>query len=112
MNVVYWLYGSNRAMINLLKIRWRESLTWETKQEFGDNIKIRPVNFSMEYRHMLGSMHSFMTKGYVAISQQHEKLFISLRTAYAGEYSLDKKETSDDDSLDGLRLSLKGFKIN
>jgi hypothetical protein len=39
------------------------------------------------------------------------KLIISLRTAQANEYSLDKEHTSYDDSLDALRLSLKGYKI-
>jgi hypothetical protein len=34
-----------------------------------------------------------------------------LRTAYTKEYSLDKEQTSYDDLLDGLRLSLKGYNI-
>jgi hypothetical protein len=34
-----------------------------------------------------------------------------LGTAQATEYSLDKKQTSYDDSLDALRLSLKGYLI-
>ena len=37
--------------------------------------------------------------------------FISLRTAQAKEYSLDKEQTSYDDLLDALRLSLKGYQI-
>lgn len=40
-----------------------------------------------------------------------EKLIISLRTAYAKELSLDKKETTYDDLLDALRLALKGFEF-
>jgi hypothetical protein len=35
LNTVFWIDGSNRAMVNLLKIRWNESLTWETSQSFG-----------------------------------------------------------------------------
>lgn len=46
MNTLFFIDGSNRAMINLLKIRWDESLTWETSELFGPNTKIRPVNFS------------------------------------------------------------------
>jgi hypothetical protein len=38
--------------------------------------------------------------------EKFEKLIISLRTAQAKEYSLDKEQTSYDDLLDGLRLSL------
>ena len=34
-----------------------------------------------------------------------------LRTAYAEELTLDKEQTSYDDSLDALRLSLKGYSI-
>ena len=37
--------------------------------------------------------------------------FLSLRTAQAKEYSLDKEQTSYDDLLDALRLSLKGYQI-
>lgn len=33
------------------------------------------------------------------------------RTATTKEYSLDKEQTSYDDSLDALRLSLKGYLI-
>ena len=52
-----------------------------------------------------------VSKGYLAIPSKYEKLMTSLRTAYAGEYSLDKEQTSYDDSLDALRLSLKGYNI-
>jgi len=51
-------------------------------------------------------------KGYLAIPSQHDKLITSLRTAYATHYSLDKDQTSYNDLLDALRLSLKGYKID
>jgi hypothetical protein len=35
----------------------------------------------------------------------------SLRTAFANELNLDKEVTSYSDSLDALRLSLKGYNI-
>jgi hypothetical protein len=38
-------------------------------------------------------------------------LIVSLRTAQAKEYSLDKEQTSYDDLLDSLRLSMKGYNI-
>jgi hypothetical protein len=40
-----------------------------------------------------------------------EKIVISLRTAQAKEYSLDKEQTSHSDILDALRLSLRGYNI-
>lgn len=32
MNTLFYIDGSNRAVVNLLKIRWDESLNWESKQ--------------------------------------------------------------------------------
>jgi hypothetical protein len=111
MNTLFFIDGSNRAMVNLLKIRWDESLNWESTQSFGSNIKIRPVNFSTEHKNMLSSLHAIISKQYLAIDSKHDKLITSLHTAYAKELSLDKEQTSYDDLLDGLRLSLKGYNI-
>ena len=97
MNVAYYIDGSNRAMVNLLKIRWDESLNWESKQSFGDNIKIRPVNFSTEHKNMLSNLHAIISKGYLAIEERHDKLLTSLRTAYAEELNLKKEQTSYDE---------------
>ena len=47
----------------------------------------------------------------MAIPEKFDKLIVSLRTAYAKEYSLDKEQTSYDDMVDALRLSLKGYQI-
>ncbi len=52
-----------------------------------------------------------INEGYLAIPHKFEKLIISLRTAQVKEYSLDKEQTSYDDLLDALRLSLKGYEI-
>lgn len=38
---------------------------------------------------------------------KYDKLITSLRTAYITELDLEKKQTSYDDLLDALRLSLK-----
>jgi hypothetical protein len=111
MNTYYYIDGSNRAFLNLLKIRWNESLNWDSTKPFNDSIKIRPVNFSTENKTMLSAMHTFITKGYVAIPKKHDKLITSLRTAWVEELSLDKKETSYDDLLDALRLALKAYNI-
>jgi hypothetical protein len=112
MNTLFYIDGSNRAMVNLLKIRWDEPLTgWETAKVFGPNIVIRPVNFSTEHRNMLSNLHTIISKGYLAIEEQHDKLLTSLRTAYAEELNLKKEQTSYSDLLDGLRLALKGYNI-
>ena len=52
-----------------------------------------------------------INKEYLAIAEKYDKLIVSLRTAYAKEYSLDKEQTSYDDMIDALRLSLKGYNI-
>jgi hypothetical protein len=111
MNETYYIDGSNRAMVNLLKIRWQESLTWESSESFGQNIRIRPVNFNTEHKNMLSNLHALVSKEFLAIDPKHDKLITSLRTVYAKELTLDKEQTSYDDSLDALRLSLKGYSI-
>jgi len=94
-----------------IKIRWNESLNWESKSSFGDNIKIRPVNFSTEHKNMLSNLHTVISKRYLAIDSKHDKLLTSLRTAYAEELNLKKEQTSYSDLLDALRLALKGYNI-
>ena len=111
MNQIFYCDGSNRALINLLKIRWQESLSWESTESFGSNVKIRPVNFNTEHKNMLSNLHALVSKGFLAIDPKYDKLIVSLRTAYAKELTLDKEQTSYDDSLDALRLSLKGYSI-
>jgi len=58
---------------------------------------------------MLSNLYAVISKEYLAIPEKYDKLITSLRTAWAEELSLDKKETSYDDLLDALRLALKGF---
>jgi hypothetical protein len=60
---------------------------------------------------MLSNLHVVVSKGYVAIPEKYDKLITSLRTAWALELSLDKEQTSYDDLLDALRLSLMGYHI-
>ena len=61
---------------------------------------------TMTYLHML------INKEYLAVPNEFDKLIISLMTAYAKEYSLDKKQTSYTDSIDALRLACKMYKVN
>jgi terminase large subunit-like protein len=113
MNTHFFIDGSNAAMVNLLKIKFGESLHWQQIKDFGSNsnVKIRPISFNSEHKNMLSNLHAVVTKGYLAIPEKYDKLITSLRTAYAKELDLDKKQTSYDDLLDALRLSLKGFEF-
>lgn len=108
---LFFIDGSNRAIVNLLKIRWDESLTWETSESFGPNTRIRPVNFSTEHKNMLSNLHAVISKNYLSIDKSHEKLLTSLRTATAENLSLIKDKMSYSDLLDALRLGLKGYNI-
>jgi hypothetical protein len=60
---------------------------------------------------MLPNLHAVISKGYLAIDKKYDKLITSLCTAYANELSLDKDQTSYNDLLVALRLSLKGYSI-
>ncbi|HEU4468274.1 MAG TPA: hypothetical protein VFR61_04475 [Nitrososphaeraceae archaeon] len=110
-NTLFFIDGSNRAIVNLLKIRWDEPITWETSESFGPNTRIKPVNFSTEHKNMLSNLHAMISKEYLAIEEKHDKLLTSLTTAYAEELKLKKKQTSYNDLLDALRLALKGYTI-
>jgi hypothetical protein len=103
--------AANRGAINLLKVAFGESLTWEPGDVNPDSMKVLPVNFQTEHKQMLSHLHFLITKNYLAIPSKYNELIISLRTAYANELSLDKNQTSYNDLLDALRLSLKGYQL-
>ena len=105
--------GSNRAFVNLLKIAFSESLNWEksiTKPN-PNNTKVIPVYFATEHKQMLSHLAMMISKSYLAIPKEYDKLAIALRTAYSTELSLDKERTSYSDSLDALRLACKMYKM-
>jgi hypothetical protein len=64
-----------------------------------------------DHKQMLNHLHLLVNKEYLVIPEKYDKHILSLRTAIANEYTLDKEQTSHDDLLDALRLSLKGYKI-
>ena len=112
-NTWIWVDGCNRAFVNLMKVAFNESLKWENTKQ-GPNPeahKVLPVNFATEHKQMLAHLHMLVNKEYLAIPKQFDKLIISLRTAYAKEYSLDKEQSSYSDSLDALRLACKMYKM-
>jgi len=67
MNTLFYKDGANRAMVNLLKIRWDESLDWETGDASPELMKIIPVNFNTQHKNMLSNLHALVSKGYLAI---------------------------------------------
>jgi hypothetical protein len=112
-NTFIWIDGSNRAFVNLLKVAFNESLNWEKSitKPSPDSMKVIPVNFSTEHKQMLSSLAMMISKEYIAIPKEFDRLIISLRTAYSTELSLDKERTSYSDSLDALRLACKMYKM-
>jgi hypothetical protein len=110
-NLYYLIDGSNRAMVNLLKIKFGEPLNWDSKTAGPNNMTVIPVNFATEHKSMLSNLHVMITDKYLVIPDEHDKLIISLRTAYARDLSLDKEQTSYNDLLDALRSSLKGYEV-
>jgi hypothetical protein len=111
MNTYIWVDGANRAFVNLLKVAFDESLSWEKRTVSPNSMKVLPVNFGTEHKQMLSHLAVCVSKGYLCIPSKYDKLLISLRTAWANELSLDKEQTSYSDSLDALRLSCKMFKM-
>jgi hypothetical protein len=94
-----------------MRVVFGENPDYDYKTMNPETDEIIGVNFSTDQKSMLSHLYLMVNEGYLAISPKFEKLIISLRTAQANEYSLDKKQTSYDDLLDALRLSLKGYNI-
>jgi hypothetical protein len=112
-NTFIWIDGSNRAFCNLLKVAFSESLNWEKSisKPSPNNMKVIPVSFAAEHKQMLSHLAMMISKEYLCIPKEYDKLAIALRTAYANELSLDKEKTSYSDSLDALRLACKMYKM-
>ena len=109
-NTFIWVDGSNRAFCNLLKVAFSESLNWEKSRITPDSMKVLLVSFAAKHKQMLSHL-AMISKEYLCIPQEFDKLIISLRTADANELSLDKERTSYSDSLDALRLACKMYKM-
>ena len=86
-----------------------ESLNWDKSitKPSPNNMNVIPGNFATEHKQMLSHLAMMISKEYLCIPKEYEKLTIALCTAYANELSLDKEKTSYSDSLDALRLACK-----
>ena len=60
---------------------------------------------------MLSHLSMLVSKEYLCIPKQFDKMEIALRTAYADEYSLNKDRSSYNDLTDSLRLACKQYKM-
>ena len=60
---------------------------------------------------MLSHLAMMVSKSYLCIPKEFDRLIISLRTSTDTELSLDKERTSYSDSLDALRLACKMYKM-
>ena len=52
-----------------------------------------------------------ISKQYLCIPKQFDKMEIALRTAYSDEFSLNKERSSHNDLTDALRLTCKLYKM-
>ena len=95
-----------------MKVAFGESLNWEKHNITPESMKVLPVNFGTEHKQMLAHLSMLVSKSYLAVPKQFDKLIVSLRTAWANELSLDKEKTSYSDSIDALRLACKMYKMN
>jgi hypothetical protein len=113
MNTRFWVDGSNAGFVTTLKRKFGESFRPDIDYSkiSAEGQHVIPVHFATEHKQMLTHLHLFVDKGWLAIPKEYDKLLLSMRTAIATDYSLDKDETSYNDSLDALRLALKGYKM-
>ena len=108
-NTWFFVDGANRAAVNLMKVAFGESLNRENSKTTipPESMKVLPISVGTEHKQMLSHLAMLASKEYLCIPKEFDKLIISLRTAYANEYSLDKEQTSYSDSIDALRLACK-----
>jgi hypothetical protein len=110
-NIRFLVDGANAGFVRQLKVVFGEDPDYDYKNVSPDSMEILPVSFSSEHKQVLSHLYILINEGLLAIPEKYEKLIISLRTAQAKEYSLDKEQTTYDDLLDALRLSLKGYSL-
>jgi hypothetical protein len=72
-------------------------------------MKIIPVNFINTHENMLSKLRAFLEAGMIVIPADFKELIISLQTAVVDEDKLQKDQTTYDDMLDALRLSLQRY---
>jgi hypothetical protein len=111
--------GSNPEFIQPLKRQLKEDPDYDKvidrytkmKYDYRQVMKVIPVNFSTEHKTLLSHTKMLLEKGFIAINPVFDKLIVSLKTAQADEFKLDKKNTAFDDTFDAFRLALSYYTI-
>ena len=60
-----------------MKVAFDESLNWEKQNITPESMKILPVNFATEHKQMLAHLATLVSKSYLAVPKQFDKLIIS-----------------------------------
>lgn len=110
-----WVYidGSARSLITMLKIAFDENVNYEKAEDVSlHNNRIILVNFVTEHKKLLQHLYNLISNEYLCIPESMEKVIISLKSAVANEYSLDKSQSSYNDTLDALRLVVKPYRFD
>lgn len=106
-NIRFLVNGSNTGFVRQLKVVFDQDPDYDYKDANLETMEIVPVNFSTKHKQMLSHLYLMINKGYLAIPEKFDKVIVSLRTAQAKEYSLDKERTSCNDLLDALTIQSK-----
>jgi hypothetical protein len=111
-NILFYLDSANAGFCRQMRVTFGLSPDYDIKTMSPETDEIIAVPFSVSHKQMLSHLYLMVSEGNLAIGPKMEKFIISLRTATSDEYSLNKPLTSYNDILDGLRLSLIGYKVN
>jgi hypothetical protein len=107
-----YIDGSARLLITALKVAFNENVNYERAEDVSPHHnRILPINFVQVHKFLLQNLHNLISDNYICIPQSMEKFIISLKSAVANEYSLHKTQSSYNDTLDALRLSMRPFKF-
>jgi hypothetical protein len=90
-----WSYvdGSARSLITALKVAFNENINYEKAEDVSPHHnRILPINFVQEHKFLLQNLYNLISDNYVCIPQSMEKVIISLKSAVANQYSLDKTQ--------------------
>src|ERR671932_623569 len=117
-----YIDGANPSFIKSLKLQIGEDADYDKviaryrseglDDNWGEYMKIVPVNFNKEHKAMLGHCKMILEdyRGKIAINpDKFDKLITSLRTAVDNDGVLDKEATSYNDIFDAFRLALKFY---
>jgi hypothetical protein len=118
-----YIDGANPSFIRSLKLQIGEDADYDKViaryrleglgDNWGEHMKIVPVNFNKEHKAMLGHCKMILEQDpeKIAINpDRFDKLITALRTAVDNDGTLDKDSTSYNDIFDAFRLALKFYR--